>query len=396
MRFDSEEFAKRYATKYTLVLGVLLLVPLLFYLYMQLQIDRAKVRLSLEKQVEKIVFAMDSYSNEEQVFHFPRYKTFDATLYDNRCEVIFSTFLDNNSTMPFNLSSCSEGFYNQKGHFFYIYRLPEGVYFGATYLLVAKEHKANDVYMFAMLGILTLLITLFALSLRILKNFSHPFREINSRLDNFIKDSMHEINTPLSIININVDLFANKYGENRYLQRIKSASKTLATIYDDMDYLIKQGRVKHKIQKIDFSEFLQRRVDYFRGIANLKNLRVVTKIEEGIFYEFSKTKLQRIVDNTISNAIKYSNDDDEVIVKLFKKDEKIIFLVEDHGIGIDNLKKIFSRYYRENHSRGGFGIGLNIVKDIIDEEKIELNVESEVGKGSLFIYTFPKQKYKNK
>lgn len=57
---------------------------------------------------------------------------------------------------------------------------------------------------------------------------------------------MHEINTPLSIINLNSDLFANKYGENKYLWRIKSASKTLATIYNDMDYLVKEGRVNHK------------------------------------------------------------------------------------------------------------------------------------------------------
>ena len=246
--------------------------------------------------------------------------------------------------------------------------------------------------MFGLLGILILLITLFFLSLRILKNFSQPFKEINKRLDDFIKDSMHEINTPLSIININADLFANKYGDNKYLQRIKSASKTLATIYDDMDYLIKQGRVKHKIQKINFSEFVQTRVDYFKGVANLKHLLIVTEIEEGIFYNFSKTKLQRIVDNTLSNAIKYSHDDGEVIVKLFKKENQIVFSVEDHGIGIDDLKKIFSRYYRENQSKGGFGIGLNIVKDIIDEEGIELKVESEVGKGSLFVYFFTQQK----
>ena len=352
---------------------------------MQLQIDKAKVRLSLEKQVDKIILAMDEYSNEEQVFHFPRYKTFNATLYNKAFEPIFLT-------SDFKPHSYSEGFHKEKSYFYYIYRLPDDSYFNAKYLLVSTQHRSNEIYMFALLGILVLLITLFFFSLRILKNFSQPFKEINKRLDNFIKDSMHEINTPLSIININADLFANKYGDNKYFQRIKSASKTLATIYDDMDYLIKQGRVEHKIQKINLSEFVQNRVDYFKGVANLKHLLIVTEIEENLFYKFSKTKLQRIVDNTLSNSIKYSHDDDEVIVKLFKKEDKIVFSVEDHGIGIDNLKKIFSRYYRENQSKGGFGIGLNIVKNIIDEEGIELKVESEVGKGSLFVYLLPQQK----
>lgn len=381
MTFDSEQFAKKYATKYTLGLALLLLIPLIFYLFILLQIDKEKVRLSLEKQVDKIILAMDEYSNDEQVFHFPRYKTFNTALYNKAFEPIFST-------LDFEPSSSFVGFHEQKSCFYYIYRLPDDIYFEATYLLVSKRHKANEIYMFGLLGILILLITLFFLSLRILKNFSQPFKEINKRLDDFIKDSMHEINTPLSIININADLFANKYGDNKYLQRIKSASKTLATIYDDMDYLIKQGRVKHKIQNINFSEFVQTRVDYFKGVANLKHLLIVTEIEENLFYKFSKTKLQRIVDNTLSNAIKYSHDDDKIIVKLFKKENKIVFSVEDHGIGIDNLKKIFSRYYRENQSKGGFGIGLNIVKDIIDEEGIELKVKSEVGKGSLFVYLF--------
>jgi signal transduction histidine kinase len=236
---------------------------------------------------------------------------------------------------------------------------------------------------------LAILIILFILSLRLFKNFSRPFEEVNHKLDNFIKDSMHEINTPLSIININADLFANKYGDNKYLQRMKSASKTLATIYDDMDYLIKQGRVEHKIKEINVSEFVINRVDYFKGIANLKHIHIETEIMPELMYRFSKTKLQRIVDNTISNAIKYSYDDNSIKIKLYDENGHMKFSVQDYGVGIENLKKIFSRYYRENQTKGGFGIGLNIVKDIIDEEGILLEVKSKVEVGSTFLYIFP-------
>ncbi len=385
MTFNSEKFAKRYATKYTLILAVLLIFPLVVYLMLLLQIDKAKVELSLESQVYKVITAMDKYNNDEKVFKFPRYKEFSTALYSKNFNTIFST-------LNFEPSNFSVGFYSCKNHYYLIYPLPNNYYFGSKYLLVSTEHRANEIYMFVLLGVLMILITLFVLSFRLFKNFSKPFEDVNLRLDNFIKDSMHEINTPLSIININSDMFANKYGDNKYLQRIKSASKTLATIYDDMDYLIKQGRVEHNIQLINVSEFIQNRVDYFKGVANLKHLLIETKIEDNLYYRFSKTKLQRIVDNTISNAIKYSYDDGAIVVKLYQKNNQIIFSVKDEGVGIEDLNKIFSRYYRENQTKGGFGIGLNIVKDIIDEENISLDVKSTLGKGTLFTYTFPYKK----
>ena len=266
--------------------------------------------------------------------------------------------------------------------------MPKGYYFGANYLLVATKHTANKIYYFAASVMIAIIIALFIFSFLLLKNFSKPFEKLNTQLDNFIKDSMHEINTPLSIINLNADLFVSKHGSNKYLQRMKSASKTLATIYNDMDYLVKQGRVEHKWQDIDLGKFIRNRVDYFQEIANLKGITLEINIAEDIYYYFSKTKLQRIVDNTISNAIKYSHTQTSIEVQLFKEKEDIIFLVKDYGVGIVNVDKIFSRYYRENEAKGGFGIGLNIVKQIIDEEDIRLKVASVIGKGTTFRYTF--------
>jgi len=384
LTFDSEKFAKKYATKYTIVLAIILIVPLVFYITLLLQIDKAKVKLSLETQLQRVMLAMDEYDNEG-IFLFPRYKEFDTALYSKRYETVFTT-------LKFEPSTYATGIHKEGNYYYLIYNLKDDHYFGAKYLVVATTHRANEIYMLGLLATLLILITLFIFSLRLFKNFSKPFEEINHQLDNFIKDSMHEINTPLSIININSELFASKYGDNKYLQRIKSASKTLSTIYDDMDYLIKKGRVEHRKREINFSEFIQNRVDYFKGIANLKQIHLETEIEPQLFYNFSKTKLQRIVDNTISNAIKYSHDEREVLVKLYKKSEQLCFEVKDEGIGIENTDEIFSRYYRENQTKGGFGIGLNIVKEIIDEEKVDLTVDSELEVGTTFKYCFTLQK----
>jgi signal transduction histidine kinase len=104
--------------------------------------------------------------------------------------------------------------------------------------------------------------------------------------------------------------------------------------------------------------------------------------------DFNKTKLQRVIDNTLSNAIKYSYEKSSIDISLIKKDNFIEFEVKDYGVGIEKPNKIFERYYRENLDKGGFGIGLNIVKKIIDEEDIKLIIKSELKQGTSFKYIF--------
>ncbi len=384
MIFDAKRFAHKYALIYTGVLAVLLIVPLVTYIVLMLQIDQAKVKLSLETQAKKIIISMQQYKSSDKVYHFPRYKEYRAALYDHKYQIIFST-------LEFEPDVFTEGFHHQGNRYYYVYPLMSSYYFDADYLIVETVHTANNIYLFASSVMIAIIIALFIFSFLLLKNFSAPFEKLNTQLDNFIKDSMHEINTPLTIINLNADLFANKHGKDKYLQRIKSASKTLATIYNDMDYLVKQGSVVHKEELLDFGEFIQKRVDYFQEVANLKHIILDTDISVVSKCYFSRTKLQRIVDNTISNAIKYSHANSYVDIRLQEEDGSIIFKVTDYGVGIENVTKIFSRYYRENEAKGGFGIGLNIVKEITEEENILIDVTSTLGKGATFCYTFIKK-----
>ena len=381
MTFDSKKFALKYAIHYTIILAIILITPLVIYVMLLLQIDESRTELLLQEQSKKVIASMQRYNNRDEVYKFPRYKEYQTALYTNQYEEIFST-------LHFEPSIFMEGFFHEENNYYYIYALPDKQYFSSKYLLVSTVHTANEIYFIALLVIFGILLMLFLFSLLLLKNFSVPFEKMNQQLDNFMKDSMHEINTPLSIINLNSDLCINKYGKNKYLQRIKSASKTLATIYDDMDYLIKQGRLKHTKSKINFSDFIQNRVDYFQEVANLKNIDITTNITPNILYFFSKVKLQRIIDNTISNAIKYSYDKSIIEVVVIPNKDGFTFSVKDYGVGIEHVDKIFSRYYREDETKGGFGIGLNIVKDIIDEENIALDIQSTLRKGSCFRYTF--------
>jgi signal transduction histidine kinase len=156
-----------------------------------------------------------------------------------------------------------------------------------------------------------------------------------------------------------------------------------------MNYLIKENTInKAPKSRIDFSAFVKKSIDYFQDIAQLKEIQLVQHIQNGIYIEFVPTKLQKIIDNTLSNAIKYGKEEGEVIIVLEQIEEKIILSIEDFGMGIKEPQKIFSRYYREDETKGGFGIGLNIVNKIVNDEHIAVNVYSKLGVGTKFEYIF--------
>ncbi|MDQ7067835.1 MAG: hypothetical protein Q9M40_07585 [Sulfurimonas sp.] len=130
-------------------------------------------------------------------------------------------------------------------------------YFLSNYLITESDISFSQLYLEASFIAFFIILLILLLSFYILSNFSRPFKRVNERLDDFIQESMHEINTPLSIINVNVDLYDEIYGKNKYFNRIKSATKLLSTIYNDMDYLIKQNRVHYEDEIINLNGYLK-------------------------------------------------------------------------------------------------------------------------------------------
>jgi signal transduction histidine kinase len=378
-----DAYAVKYGVIYAVIIAVILLVPLLVYTELIVNINEAKNELSLKRKAHEIISKMHEYKPSEQnaYFDFPRYNEIKSGLYDENFLPIFSLLDD----LPIMMR---DGYYTYKNRRFFVQPLPKGRYFDASYLIVESQSKNYAIYQTALMVGLLILLILFVISYFIFKQFALPFEKVNEQLDNFMKDSMHEINTPLSIINVNIDLFARKHGESKYLTRIKSASKTLSNIYNDMDYLIKQDTVEYPKESLELSEFLIDRIDYFKVVASQRDIMINMKIEKDIIIYFNKTKLQRIIDNTLSNAIKYSYEGGEIDVSLHYHDNDIFLSVKDYGVGIAKPEKIFERYYREDMDKGGFGIGLNIVKKIIDEEGIVLTIDSQLKRGSTFTYKF--------
>ncbi|KFN39225.1 MAG: histidine kinase [Sulfuricurvum sp. MLSB] len=379
---NDNRYAIKNAFLYTMLVAVLLLVPTYVYVTYMKYVYEIQYEMKLKRQSHLILRAMEEFDPKEQAaFDYPRFRSFQSGLYDVHFNPVFTLI-----KTPLNVQQA--GYRIENGYATLVVPLPERRYFDATYLVVRGELSYVQIYQDVVMILFSITALIFVLSLFFLDRFALPFQRLNQRLDRFIKDSMHEINTPLAIINVNIDLYNRANPQNKYLQRIKAATKTLATLYNDMDYLIKNERLSFEYETLDLSAYLKERCDYFAEVAALKNITIVPHIEEGVSILFNSTQLQRIIDNNLSNAIKYSHEEGRIEVILERADEGCIMRFKDQGVGIEDVERIFERYYRENKDKGGFGIGLNIVKSIIDKAGIELDIDSVYGQGSTFSYHF--------
>ena len=217
--------------------------------------------------------------------------------------------------------------------------------------------------------------------------FLRPVREQIESLDNFISDTTHELNTPISAILMTIQSL--KGVEPKKLKRLEASAKRLSVMYSSLTYRLEGNEEPSEL--LYFASIVEERVEYVKELINSKHLNITLDLEPTQVF-LPKTSSYRLIDNLLSNAIKYSDVGDSIFITL----KENVLKVRDTGIGIDQKVQadIFKRYYRENDERGGFGIGLNIVLSICKQYKIKLDLESKKGEGSTFILTFPKVPYK--
>ncbi len=210
--------------------------------------------------------------------------------------------------------------------------------------------------------------------------------------DQFLKNAIHEIHTPLAIIITNVDLLRMIGIQNESLNSIEAGARIIQNSYEDMTYLMKHDRIPDIKTNIDPVSFIRARVQYFNCIAEVNQLVLSFRVGHPNLptIYFSELKLSRIVDNTLSNAIKYSNRPSEIAIIIGLQKEKIFFEVRNHGPIIQEKKKIFQRFYRESEQKGGYGLGLSIVGQICEEENVKIELTSRAIRGTAFRYIFEK------
>ncbi|MCG3658125.1 sensor histidine kinase [Aliarcobacter butzleri] len=214
------------------------------------------------------------------------------------------------------------------------------------------------------------------------KLFLKPIKDERNKLNNFIKDTTHELNTPISAIMMSSE---NENLSSKQIERIRYSANRLSEIYKDLTYIFLENIEVKVSEELELSKIIKEQIDSFEPIFSRKKLKIKIELEDTL-YKMNKDDFIRLFNNLFSNAIKYNkiNGDIEVILK----DKKLS--IKDSGIGIDKnkIKDIFKRYYRATNQSGGFGLGLNIVNMICQTYKIKIEVESIENQGTTFTIYF--------
>ena len=259
---------------------------------------------------------------------------------------------------------------------------------GVHYIVLKENDLANDLndLRVKIIGYLVLSFILMGIVGYFLgRLFLKPVREQIESLDQFISDTTHELNTPISAILMTIQSL--KEVEPKKMKRLEASAKRLSTMYGSLTYRLEGG--VEPSEDLCLAGIIAERVEFIKELSDSKRLTVETDLEATKIH-MPKRSVHRLIDNLISNAIKYSDIGDTISLRLHDN----VLEVEDTGIGIDEKMQadIFKRYYRANDERGGFGIGLNIVLSICKKYKVKLGLVSKKGEGSTFKLTFPKVK----
>lgn len=218
------------------------------------------------------------------------------------------------------------------------------------------------------------------------KLFIKPIQMKRIQLDNFIKDSTHELNTPVTALMLSVNSPLLQRPKN--IERIKLSATRIADIHKDLTYLMldAESTKPKEIYELCLNDVIKEELSYLSLLAEKKKIQLTIHDENEIYFKIDKESFIRLIHNLISNAIKYNTIGGEIDIFL----KKNTITIKDTGIGIPkkHQSEIYKRFYRATSQVGGFGLGLNIVYKICKAYGIGIEFESKVGEGTIFILTF--------
>jgi len=221
----------------------------------------------------------------------------------------------------------------------------------------------------------------------------------------FVGNVAHELKTPIFNIQGYIDTLLDGAIEDttinkKFLERANKSVNRMIHIVEDLDQITKLegGKIELNEAPVDLVLIISELLDQMELKAKKRDVKLsMSQTQKGRFMvQADIEKIQRVFVNLIDNAIKYGKEGGEVVVRTYDMDQKVLVEVADNGNGIpqNHLNKIFDRFYRVDKSRdrdkGGSGLGLSIVKHIIEAHDQVINVRSTLGEGTTFSFTLDK------
>lgn len=234
------------------------------------------------------------------------------------------------------------------------------------------------------------LLLFFGISVLLARWAVKPVAETWNRQKNFIEDASHELKTPLSVVMSSADMLIghpDERGERavQWTQNIKAEAVRMRALVEDMLSLARVENTSAPVQMetVNLSALVTDSALQLEATAYENGKSLEYDIIDGVCVCGSKPQLQQLIDNLLTNAIRYSSEKAKIRVALTRHNKKVLFVVENDGEPIpkDRLSHLFERFYRLDGARssGGCGLGLAIAKGVVERHHGKIWAESENG-----------------
>ena len=215
-----------------------------------------------------------------------------------------------------------------------------------------------------------------------------PVRESYEKQKQFITDASHELKTPLTIIDANVEILEMDHGESEWTESIHNQIRRLSGLTNQLVTLARMDEENGSIQKemFDLSEAVYDTLQGFQPVAQTQELDMQMQIADAVAYRGEESRIRQLVGILMDNAVKYATQGSTIDVKLYKKGRQTVLEIsnEAQGLTTGDKQELFGRFYRSDASRssktGGSGIGLAVAQAIVTAHKGTIRAFSPDGK----------------
>jgi two-component system OmpR family sensor kinase len=259
-----------------------------------------------------------------------------------------------------------------------------------AYIVVDEKKSEQEIFKLNFIIALSILISSIFVGIEGYFLSRFLLKPVHSRIDKlnkFIKDSSHELNTPIAALMMSVsNLKQSSFPDRRVINHISISTKLISQIYNSLSYIAFNDIDEVFEESFDLALLIQESVGFFNEIASTKENTIAAQLQTTFVY-MDKSRIQKVIHNLLSNAIKYSYSKTAICVELSEH----LLTVKNEGVGIhkENQKSIFKRFERRSNAVGGFGIGLDIVNSVCKMYGIKVWVESTPNQETTFFLRFP-------
>jgi len=312
-----------------------------------------------------VLLFVELYQSKEDKYHKALLDKMHLCSYSLKCDEFVFDFVAQDKKILNHL-------YNEDDIYAYFY-IPQSNEYYIKILYPNKSLKNDITTINKELNIKFIIasIILFLISIFLTYYTLRPIRQALLLNDEFIKDILHDFNTPITAMVLNIEMVKIECN-NAFISRLSHSIDTILLLQNNLKSFLANS--KSKKHSVDINSLFKERIEFIKNIY--PNIEFIYISNNRVIYYTNEELLTRIIDNLLSNSAKYNKSNGKVIVTINSK----YITIEDTGKGIKDTNKVFQRYYKEQ-SRG-LGLGLHIVDKFAQELDIDINIESQLNIGT--------------